>query len=55
LAAGVKLVWEVHIEARMILLHRADGKTIALKNGDELDGGVALPGFKCKVADIFKA
>jgi Uma2 family endonuclease len=53
LKAGVRLVWVVDPKKRMVEVHALSSKRI-LKETDTLTGGRALPGFRCKVADIFK-
>ena len=51
--AGVPLVWWVHPKRRTVTVYR-DGQRIAeLGEGDELDGGDVLPGFRLPVAEIF--
>jgi Uma2 family endonuclease len=53
LNAGVRLVWVVNPQTRTVEVHSPSGKRI-LREKDTLTGGRALPGFRCKVADIFK-
>ena len=53
LNAGVRLVWVVNPKTRTVEVHVPDGKEV-LKEEDTLTGGDVLPGFSCKVADIFK-
>ena len=51
--AGVPLVWRVESEAWTVAVYR-DGRLEAnLTDGDELDGGEILPGFRLPVAEIF--
>lgn len=52
LQAGVKLVWEVEPESRIVLVHRQDGTTQRLHDRDTLSGESVIPGFACKVADF---
>ena len=51
--SGVRMVWVVEPEDRSvtILLAPDEGRTI-YENGT-LDGGEVLPGFSCKVSDLF--
>jgi Uma2 family endonuclease len=53
LAAGVPLVWVIDPEAQLVIIHRHDGSVTKLRRNDELTGENILPGFKCKVADLF--
>jgi Uma2 family endonuclease len=50
--AGVPLVWWVYPERRAVAVYR-DGELAAEPGeGDELDGGDVLPGFRLPVAEI---
>jgi Uma2 family endonuclease len=53
--AGVSLVWVVDPEIRVMHLLRIDGSTARLREGDELLGDDVLPGFHCRVAELFPA
>lgn len=50
---GVKLVWLVDPEARTATVYRGKPSGTELDEADTLDGGDVLPGFSCKVADLF--
>jgi Uma2 family endonuclease len=54
LKSGVKVVWLVDYEERDVSVHRPNTNPIVLKGDQELTGGEELPGFSCKVADLFK-
>jgi Uma2 family endonuclease len=54
LRAGVRLVWIVNPDTRTVRIHRADGTISGLHETDELTGEDVLPGFACKVAEIFE-
>jgi Uma2 family endonuclease len=54
LRAGVRLLWVIYPENRTLHVCRQGGAGTALTEGDELSGEDVLPGFVCKVADIFK-
>ncbi|OQA13167.1 MAG: hypothetical protein BWY64_03740 [bacterium ADurb.Bin363] len=54
LGAGVLQVWVVDYESRTIIIYYTDGRSRILHTDDELDGGDILPGFKCKVREIFE-
>jgi Uma2 family endonuclease len=51
--AGVKLVWVVNPVTRIVDVLRADGSVSRLRAGDELSGEEILPGFRCRVDDLF--
>lgn len=53
LAAGVKLVWVIDPENQLVYLHCKDGSVAKLHAKDELSGEDVLPGFTCKVSDLF--
>ena len=55
LDAGARLVLVAYIGAREIAAHRADGTAQRLKGNDLLTGAPVLPGFACRVAEIFPA
>jgi Uma2 family endonuclease len=51
--AGVRLVWIINPEQRMIFVHRLDGTANVLHEADELDGENVVAGFRCRVGDLF--
>jgi Uma2 family endonuclease len=53
LSAGVKLVWVVYPPTRTVHIYRLDGSPSKLASTDELTGEDVLPGFRCRVADLF--
>jgi len=53
LAAGFPLVWVADPEARRVTVHPRGGKPYLLTAEDDIDAPSVLPGFKCKVADLF--
>jgi Uma2 family endonuclease len=53
LSAGVRLVWVVNPLARTIAVHRLGGTGTILRENDELNGEDVLPGFSCRVGDLF--
>jgi Uma2 family endonuclease len=53
LEAGVKLVWVVHPNVRKVSVHRPDQAGTVLRDSDELTGEGVLPGFTCKIAELF--
>jgi Uma2 family endonuclease len=52
LDAGVKRVWVVDPATEKVYVHQPGGGRI-LTNRDELTGDDALPGFSCRVSDLF--
>jgi len=52
-AAGVKLIWVISPAARTVLVRRPDGTCSELDEAGELSGEDVVPGFTCKVADLF--
>jgi len=52
-AAGIPLIWIVYPEARRVHVFRWDGPPALLGPDDELTGEAVLPGFRCRVADLF--
>lgn len=52
LAAGVRLVWVVDPEARLVDVYRRDGSNRVREN-DALIGDPVLPEFRCAVKDLF--
>jgi Uma2 family endonuclease len=54
LAAGGKAVWVVDPHPRRVIVYTPPALVRVLGPDDILDGGEALPGFACKVADLFE-
>ena len=53
LAAGARAVWVVNSKRRGVSVYRSMTDVTRLSEGDELDGGDVVPGFRCKVSEIF--
>jgi len=53
LGAGCRLVWVLYPQLRRVVVHLPDGVSRTLGEGDELDGGDVLPGFRVPVAELF--
>ena len=51
--SGVPLVWIAYLGGRSVDVYHADGSTLTLTEDDTLDGGEVLPGFSCRVSEIF--
>jgi Uma2 family endonuclease len=52
--AGVPLVWWVDPKTRSVTVRQAGAEPVTLTQGDELDGGNILPGFRVSVSEIFE-
>lgn len=53
LAFGMRLVWVVYPRTRTVTVYRSLKDPRVLTSDDELSGEEVLPGFSCKVADLF--
>jgi Uma2 family endonuclease len=53
LEAGARAVWVINPKRRSVTVYRSLTDATRLSEGDELDGGEVVPGFRCKVAEIF--
>lgn len=53
LAAGAQMVWIVDAEPRRVVLFTPPDHVKILGPDDVLEGGDVLPGFSCKVAEMF--
>jgi Uma2 family endonuclease len=52
-SAGVKLIWVVSPKSRTVLIRRLDGTCAEVGEAGALSGEDVIPGFACKVADLF--
>lgn len=52
--SGVRLIWVIHPELQSIKVYRPDGSITQLKSSEELSGEEVVPGFACKIADLFQ-
>lgn len=50
---GARGVWVMYPKTHTIVVHRSSGEVARLTEGDTLDGGDVVPGFRLKVADLF--
>ena len=55
LSYGVRLVWVVHPDTRMVDVYRRNRRAARLSDADRLDGLDVLPGFSCEVRAAFDA
>ena len=53
LTAGARMVWVVSPKRRTVTVYRSLKEIKILTEQDELDGADVVPGFHCRVADIF--
>ncbi|HYP41871.1 MAG TPA: Uma2 family endonuclease [Chloroflexia bacterium] len=54
LAAGTPLVWTVYPRTGEVIVHTADGLARTYSADDILEHPDVLPGFSCKVAELFE-
>jgi Uma2 family endonuclease len=52
-AAGVQAVWLVHPINREVVVYSSPSKSATLRGDDVIEGGMVLPGFSVRVADLF--
>ena len=55
LDAGIPLLWVIYPVARSAVVYRADGSANRLREDDELRGEDVVPGFACRLGDLFPA
>jgi Uma2 family endonuclease len=53
LQAGVRLLWVVYPASQTVYVYRAGGSVSRLTRGQELTGEDVIPGFVCRVEDLF--
>jgi Uma2 family endonuclease len=53
LRAGTRLVWVIYTSLRQIYVYDSPTSVRILQDGDELDGGAVLPGFRVPLTDLF--
>jgi Uma2 family endonuclease len=53
LDAGVRLVWVVDPETRVVVAHQPGGMAHLLREGHMLDGDDVLPGFRLPLSELF--
>ena len=52
-SAGVRLIWVVNPATRSVLIRRLDRTCAELDEAGTLDGEDVVPGFTCRVAELF--
>lgn len=53
LRAGTQLVWVLYPQSRSAVVYRPDGEARVLHADDTLGGDPVLPGFACRVGELF--
>jgi Uma2 family endonuclease len=53
LQAGIKLVWVIYPSTRCVMVYRPGGACSRLTASDSLEGEDVLPGFTCRVEELF--
>lgn len=53
LAAGTALVWVINPKRRRVTVYRPPRSVTILTADEELDGQEVVPGFRCRVGDLF--
>ncbi len=53
LEAGARMAWVVNPDRRSVAVHRPGAGIETLTEDADLDGQDVLPGFRCRVADLF--
>ena len=53
-AAGAQRVWHLFSETQRAVVYRSPGETTEYEAQDELAGEDLLPGFRCRVAELFE-
>ena len=54
LACGVPLVWVLTPRPKIVTVHRTNAAVLAFNVQGTLGGFAELPGFSCRVADLFR-
>jgi Uma2 family endonuclease len=53
LDAGTRAVWIINPKRRSVTVYRSTTDVTRLSDGDVLEGGEVVPGFRCEVSEIF--
>ncbi len=54
LESGVRLVWVVYPGTRSVVVYESLKEISTLTTGDTLSGGNVVPGFECRVGEVFE-
>ena len=54
--AGVREVWLISMEQRTVMIYHSPAvvDAVTLTEDDDLTSAALLPGFRCRVAELFK-
>jgi Uma2 family endonuclease len=55
LASGVQQVWLISPEHKTVTIYHAPTHTTILREADDLVSEELLPGFRCRIADLFRS
>jgi len=53
-AAGVRQVWLISPEHKMVIIHRSPSQATILSEAEELSCEELIPGFRCRVGELFQ-
>ena len=53
LKAGMRLVWVINPDLKVVKVHVSGRPIEEFRSGDELTGGDVMPGFRCSVSTLF--
>ena len=53
-AAGTPLIWVIDPDQRTVMVISAGAPVRWLREDDAIDGGTVVPGFRCRVAELFE-
>jgi Uma2 family endonuclease len=53
LQSGTKVVWAVYSSLQEVVVWRGPGRAERRRDNEELDAEPAIPGFRCKVSELF--
>jgi len=52
--SGAQQVWHLFPQAHQLLIYHSPTQSALYEAEDEIDGGELLPGFRCRVAELFE-
>ncbi len=52
--AGTQSVWIIYPDIREVVVFRSARESVVLSKADSLEGGEVIPGFTCRVAELFE-
>ena len=55
LASGVRQVWLISSEHKTVTIYTSPTHTTILTEADDLVSEELLPGFRCRIADLFRS